>query len=182
MEALKKLGLTKYESAIYTCLLKIGRSKASDISDKSKVPITAVYPNLKTLIKKQLVQQFNGDPSLYEAINPKLSINSFIKNREKEYLSAAEEIIRYAESVKEKEIIHPKKEVLKVTHGKELSKEVYLDALNKVTERYRKLNKKIHLRHLSEDCRILLNNASEIIDVNYWEDPHYKVIVDTLEG
>ncbi len=57
-----------------------------------------------------------------------------------------------------------------------------IDALNKVTERYRKLNKKIHLRHLSEDCRILLNNASEIIDVNYWEDPHYKVIVNTLEG
>jgi len=57
-----------------------------------------------------------------------------------------------------------------------------IDALNKVTERYRKLNKKIHLRHLSEDCKILLNNASEIIDVNYWEDPHYKVIVNTLEG
>jgi sulfate permease, SulP family len=57
-----------------------------------------------------------------------------------------------------------------------------IDALNKVTERYRKLNKKVHLRHLSEDCRLLLNNASEIIDVNYWEDPHYKVLVDKLEG
>lgn len=57
-----------------------------------------------------------------------------------------------------------------------------IDALNKVTERYRKVGKKIHLRHLSEDCRILLNNASEIIDVNYWEDPHYKVVVDKLEG
>jgi sulfate permease, SulP family len=57
-----------------------------------------------------------------------------------------------------------------------------IDALNKVTERYRKVGKKIHLRHLSEDCRILLNNASEIIDVNYWEDPHYKVIENKLEG
>jgi sulfate permease, SulP family len=57
-----------------------------------------------------------------------------------------------------------------------------IDALNKVTERYRKVGKKIHLRHLSEDCALLLNNASEIIDVNYWEDPHYKVLVDKLEG
>jgi sulfate permease, SulP family len=57
-----------------------------------------------------------------------------------------------------------------------------IDALNKVTERYRKVGKKVHLRHLSEDCRLLLNNASEIIDVNYWEDPHYKVIENKLEG
>ncbi len=57
-----------------------------------------------------------------------------------------------------------------------------IEALNKVTERYRKVGKKVHLRHLSEDCLVLLNNASEIIDVNYWEDPHYKVIENKLEG
>lgn len=56
-----------------------------------------------------------------------------------------------------------------------------IDALNKVTERYRKVGKKVHLRHLSEDCKLLLNNAAEIIDVNYWEDPHYKVVADKLE-
>lgn len=57
-----------------------------------------------------------------------------------------------------------------------------IDALNKITGRYRKLGKKVHLRHLSEDCRLLLNNAAEIIDVNYWEDPHYKVVENKLEG
>lgn len=56
-----------------------------------------------------------------------------------------------------------------------------IDALNKVTERYRRIGKKVHLRHLSEDCRLLLDNASEIIDVNHWEDPHYKVIENRLE-
>lgn len=57
-----------------------------------------------------------------------------------------------------------------------------IEALNKITERYRKVGKKIHLRHLSEDCRLLLDNASEIIDINHWEDPHYKVIESRLEG
>lgn len=57
-----------------------------------------------------------------------------------------------------------------------------IEALNKITERYRKMGKKVHLRHLSEDCRLLLDNASEIIDVNYWEDPQYKVAVDKLGG
>lgn len=55
-----------------------------------------------------------------------------------------------------------------------------IEAVNKVTERYAKVGKKVHLRHVSEDCRKLLDNASSIIDINYWEDPHYKIISDTL--
>ncbi len=53
-----------------------------------------------------------------------------------------------------------------------------IEALNKITERYLKVGKKVHLRHLSRDCRRLLSNADEIIDVNVLEDPTYKVLVD----
>lgn len=55
-----------------------------------------------------------------------------------------------------------------------------IDALNKLTERYQKAGKIIHLKHLSPDCRILLSNAESIIDVNVLEDPTYKVAVDKL--
>jgi sulfate permease, SulP family len=55
-----------------------------------------------------------------------------------------------------------------------------IEALNKITERYLKVGKKVHLKHLSEDCIALLDNASEIIDVNYWEDPKYKLVTDKL--
>lgn len=50
-----------------------------------------------------------------------------------------------------------------------------IDALNKLTERYRSLNKKLHLQHLSEDCRKLLENADDVIDVNIIEDPSYRI-------
>ncbi|MEQ3691340.1 MAG: SulP family inorganic anion transporter [Flavobacterium sp.] len=53
-----------------------------------------------------------------------------------------------------------------------------IDAVNKITERYAKLNKKVHLKHLSGDCIDLLKNAEAIIDVNIMEDPTYKVMVD----
>lgn len=53
-----------------------------------------------------------------------------------------------------------------------------IEALNKITERYAKVNKKIHLRHLSPDCVKLLKNAEEIIEVNVMEDPTYKLVVD----
>ncbi len=53
-----------------------------------------------------------------------------------------------------------------------------IEALNKLTERYHKAGKKLHLRHLSEDCRVLLKNAGSVIDVNVMEDPGYRVAVD----
>ncbi|MBT8321598.1 MAG: SulP family inorganic anion transporter [Eudoraea sp.] len=53
-----------------------------------------------------------------------------------------------------------------------------IEALNKITERYLKVGKKVHLRHLSQDCRRLLSNADKIIDVNVLEDPTYKVLLD----
>lgn len=54
-----------------------------------------------------------------------------------------------------------------------------IDAVNKITERYAVLGKKVHLKHLSSDCIDLLKNAEAIIDVNIIEDPTYKVAVDT---
>lgn len=53
-----------------------------------------------------------------------------------------------------------------------------IEAVNRLTERYAKVGKKVHLKHLSPDCRRLLNKADEIIDVNVIEDPTYKVMVD----
>lgn len=55
-----------------------------------------------------------------------------------------------------------------------------IEALNKITERYQKVGKKVHLKHLSPDCKLLLKNAEQIIDVNVIEDPTYKVVVDDL--
>ncbi|UGS22024.1 SulP family inorganic anion transporter [Flavobacterium cyclinae] len=55
-----------------------------------------------------------------------------------------------------------------------------IDAVNKITERYAALNKKVHLRHLSADCVELLKNAEAIIDVNIMEDPLYKVAVEKV--
>ena len=55
-----------------------------------------------------------------------------------------------------------------------------IEALNKITERYHKVGKKVQLRHLSPDCRRLLANADELIEINILEDPTYKLAVDTL--
>jgi SulP family sulfate permease len=51
-----------------------------------------------------------------------------------------------------------------------------IEAVNKLTERYLKVDKVVHLKHLSSDCIELLQNADKLIDVNVIEDPTYKVV------
>jgi SulP family sulfate permease len=53
-----------------------------------------------------------------------------------------------------------------------------IEALNKLTERYHKAGKKLHLKHLSNDCVALLKNAADVIDVNIIEDPNYRVATE----
>ncbi|MFT2010307.1 SulP family inorganic anion transporter [Pontibacter sp. 13R65] len=56
-----------------------------------------------------------------------------------------------------------------------------IEALNKLTERYHKAGKKLHLKHLSPDCLVLLKNADEVIDVNIMEDPTYHIASDKMD-
>lgn len=55
-----------------------------------------------------------------------------------------------------------------------------IEAVQKLTDRYTKLNKKIRLKHLSPDCIRLLDNAGSMVEVNIYEDPHYGVVSDEL--
>jgi SulP family sulfate permease len=55
-----------------------------------------------------------------------------------------------------------------------------IEALNKLTERYHKAGKTVHLKHLSKDCLKLLKDAEAIIDVNIIDVPNYKVVYDAV--
>lgn len=55
-----------------------------------------------------------------------------------------------------------------------------IEALNSLTKKYSNAGKKVHLRHLSEDCHLLLKNAQAVIDVNILEDPTYTVVADKV--
>ena len=55
-----------------------------------------------------------------------------------------------------------------------------IQAIDALAARYRALGKRLHLRHLSADCRELLEQAKEMIEVNVLEDPRYRVADDKL--
>ena len=76
------------------------------------------------------------------------------------------------------DIINDPKEVIIDFKDSRVSDMSAIEALNALTERYNKVGKKVHLRHLSEDCRKLLKDADALIEVNILEDPTYKVAAD----
>jgi sugar-specific transcriptional regulator TrmB len=117
MDELKKLGLTGYEISVYKCLLEYGKCNAKNISNYSNVPPTAVYPNIKNLIKKGLIQQIKGDISEFEALDPKISIKSLADKRSKEIKLAEEIAITNIKQIVNKKEIETREDIVELSHG-----------------------------------------------------------------
>ncbi len=55
-----------------------------------------------------------------------------------------------------------------------------LEAIDSVAEKYLNAGKTLHIKHLSPECRKLLKNAGDLVEVNVIEDPKYHVADDRL--
>ena len=55
-----------------------------------------------------------------------------------------------------------------------------LEAINQLAEKYETAGKRLHLTHLSEECRTLLDRAGDLVEINVSEDPQYHVAADRL--
>ena len=55
-----------------------------------------------------------------------------------------------------------------------------LEAIDALADRYEKVGKRLHIRHLSRECQLLLKKAGNLVEVNYIEDPSYSVASDKL--
>ena len=55
-----------------------------------------------------------------------------------------------------------------------------IEAIDTLAERYLSAGKRLHLRHLSADCQILLKKAGDLVEVNVIEDPRYRIADDKL--
>lgn len=55
-----------------------------------------------------------------------------------------------------------------------------LEAINALSQRYQQYGKRLHLTHLSPECRGLLDRAGDLVVVNHSEDPQYHVATDRI--
>ena len=56
-----------------------------------------------------------------------------------------------------------------------------IQAVDKLADRYQRAGKTLHLMHLSNECRLLLNTAQDLVEVNVLEDPQYHVAIDKAQ-
>ncbi len=56
-----------------------------------------------------------------------------------------------------------------------------VDALDGLADKYEALGKKLHIRHVSEECKNLLNKAQKYVEINVSEDPRYRIATDRLD-
>ena len=73
----------------------------------------------------------------------------------------------------------PQDVVIDFTHSR-VADHSAIEAIDSVAEKYTKAGKTVHLRHLSKECRQLLEKAGDLVEVNIHEDPSYHVADDKL--
>jgi len=114
---LKKLGLNRYESKAYLVLVKYRNLTAKEIAEKSGVPPTAIYPNLKSLASKRLISLINKDPLTYEMIDPDIALESFMEQRRSELNEAKKRLVEQIKSTKLQTLEENQDERLNLLYG-----------------------------------------------------------------
>ncbi len=132
----RKVGLTKYEAKVYITLLEYGKINARQLAKYSLVPPTAVYPSVKTLINKGLVQKFEGEVRLFGALKPDIAINTLIEEKRKELNSIKTNLIADSEAIVNQKTIEKTQEVLSISLGNEASSSVHKKMTKKTKKTY----------------------------------------------
>ncbi len=130
---LKKIGLTEYEGKIYACLLGAGRLPARGIAQLSLVPQTAVYPNLKSLLAKGLIQQFDGPARSFEALRPSVALPAYLERKRRTLYEIEPLLVAQAEQA-HTQVPRENREILNLSVGQTASLEIYYHALEHAKE------------------------------------------------
>ena len=82
-EGLKSLGLTDYEVRVYLAILQRPASRIPEISRASEVPQPKVYPTVKRLLERGLLESELGPVNTYNALAPKDSFAPLLEDLER---------------------------------------------------------------------------------------------------
>lgn len=108
LDALRTIGLNKYERNLWVALLSRGASSAGELSDMSNVPRSRCYDVLESLAERGFVMIQPGKPLKYVAVQPKEAMERAKKKIQEEALETTQKIDRLvrSEAIKDLEKIH----------------------------------------------------------------------------
>ena len=108
LDALKAIGLNKYERKVWAALLSQGSSTAGELSDISKVPRSRCYDVLESLAARGFIIVQPGKPLKYVVIPPREALERAKKRIMEDAKETSEKMERLAKSehIKELERLH----------------------------------------------------------------------------
>lgn len=121
LDALKSVGLNKYERNIWVALLSRGSATAGELAEISKVPRSRCYDVLESLSSKGFIMLQPGKPLKYVSLPPREALErakSKIMDDAKEAEIRMENLSK-SESIKELEKLH--KDNIKTVNADELT-------------------------------------------------------------
>ena len=120
-DALKTIGLNKYERNLWIALLARGSARAGELADISKVPRSRTYDVLESLADKGFAIVQPGKPIRYVAVQPREAMERAKKRIQSNAEEMCEKINRLvkSEAIKDLEKIH--KESFTTISAEELS-------------------------------------------------------------
>jgi sugar-specific transcriptional regulator TrmB len=121
MDALKTIGLNKYERSLWVALLSRGASTAGELSDISNVPRSRCYDVLESLADRGFVVIQPGKPMKYVAVHPKEALERAKKKIVEEASEMSNKMDRLAKSDALKELEKVHKENIKTVRPEELT-------------------------------------------------------------
>lgn len=82
IKMLMALGVTEYEAKVYAALLSSGSCTVKEISFKSDVPRTKIYPTLKSLERRGMILFLPEEPVKCKALPPDIALASKVSQME----------------------------------------------------------------------------------------------------
>lgn len=121
LDALKTIGMNKYERNLWVALLSRGASTAGELSDISNVPRSRCYDVLESLADRGFVVIQPGKPMKYVAIHPKEAMERAKKKIQKDAVEMSKRIDRLAASEAIKELNKLHKETIQTHKPKHMT-------------------------------------------------------------
>ncbi|MEM7819341.1 MAG: helix-turn-helix domain-containing protein [Candidatus Aenigmatarchaeota archaeon] len=165
LDALKTIGLNKYERNLWVALLSRGASTAGELSEISKVPRSRCYDVLESLAAKGFIVVQPGKPLKYVAINPREAFERVKKKIQEDAVEMVEKINRLVktDTIKELERLH--KENIKTVQPEDLSGSLKgrYAMLQQIETMFKKAKKSIKLMTTESGLLELMEHHSSLL-------------------
>jgi len=131
-DGLRNLGLTDYEIRVYLAILQHPSSRIPEIARSSGVPQPKVYPTVKRLLERGLLESQLGPVNTYQALAPDLSFAPLVSELQRRAQEATEAISGLQQEFEEPgEAIGAREGRIKLFQGRQAIRRNFLERVSR---------------------------------------------------